>query len=400
MNVVFLTGLYPKEQEQEIFENCINGVQTATDALQWSFVDGFYSLIGDKVDLITLPYVGSYPKRNKKLFFRNGEFVAKNGLKYHSVKFCNLSMYKMYSRYLNSKRVLLNKYKNSKDTILVLYSVSTPFLKAARDLKRRNPNIKLCVIIADLPQFMSDSKDLLYRVFKNIDTKTVYKNLKYVDSFVLLSKHMTEMLPINNKPFVIIEGIYNPNDEVFVDKESNEKKIVLYSGTLARRYGIMNLVNAVMNLKDQSVLLYICGEGDSKQDIMELALKDHRIQYKGNLTRQQVLELQRKSTLLVNPRTPEGIYTKYSFPSKTMEYLASGVATLLYKLPGIPDEYYKYCYTIDELGVEALAVKLNELLNMPKTALVQKGVIAREFILTHKNPQSQCVKVIEMLREL
>lgn len=400
MNIIFLTGLYPKEQEQEIFDSCINGVQTATDALQWSFVDGFCALVGN-IDLITLPYVGSYPRRNKKFLFREGEFKTNTGLKYHGVKFCNLSMYKMYSRYVNTRKILFNKYKNNRDTVLVLYSVSTPFLKAARDLKKKNPGIKICVIIADLPQFMSDSKNLLYRLFKRIDTKTVYRNLKYVDSFVLLSKHMTEMIPINDKPFVVVEGIYNPNDEVNVSNglESN-KKIILYSGTLARRYGVMNLVNAVMSIEDQSVLLYICGEGDSKQDIMSLSSRDHRIRYKGNLIRQQVLELQRKSTLLINPRTPEGDYTKYSFPSKIMEYFASGTPTLMYRLPGIPEEYYNYCYTIDELGVEALSMKLGELLSLPQTALKQKGESARDFILTRKNPQSQCVKVIKMLQGL
>ena len=38
----------------------------------------------------------------------------------------------------------------------------------------------------------------------------------------------------------------------------------------------------------------------------------------------------------VNPRQNNEEFTKYSFPSKTMEYLASGVPVVAYKLDGIP----------------------------------------------------------------
>ena len=69
-----------------------------------------------------------------------------------------------------------------------------------------------------------------------------------------------------------------------------------------------------------------------------------------------------------------------------MEYFASGVPTLLYKLPGIPEEYYDYCFTITELGVDALASKMNTILDLSENELKECGVKAREFILNEKNP--------------
>mgnify|MGYP003303651866 CR=1 FL=1 len=44
--------------------------------------------------------------------------------------------------------------------------------------------------------------------------------------------------------------------------------------------------------------------------------------FTGKIDRSQVLALQRSATVLVNPRRNNEEYTKYSFPSKTMEYLA------------------------------------------------------------------------------
>lgn len=130
------------------------------------------------------------------------------------------------------------------------------------------------------------------------------------------------------------------------------------------------------------------------------ALRDERIIFKGQLPRKEVLRLQRKATLLVNPRTPEGEFTKYSFPSKTMEYLASGVPTLLYKLPGIPDEYYEYCYTLEQLGVESLSQKLSIILSSSQQHLRSVGRKARNFILSQKNPIKQCEKIMMLIERL
>ena len=118
------------------------------------------------------------------------------------------------------------------------------------------------------------------------------------------------------------------------------------------------------------------------------------------MPREEVLKLQQKATLLVNPRTPEGEFTKYSFPSKTMEYFASGKPTLLYRLPGIPDEYFEYCYTVDTLGVDALSETLSCILNLSNEKLEQKGRCARNFVLSQKNPIVQCTKIVQLISQI
>ena len=110
-----------------------------------------------------------------------------------------------------------------------------------------------------------------------------------------------------------------------------------------------------------------------------------------------MLRKQREATLLVNPRTPEGEFTKYSFPSKTMEYLASGVPTLIYSLQGIPDEYLDYCFHLEEMGVDALYSKIEEIFHTDSFTLKDIGAKARHFILDNKNPYEQCLKVLELI---
>lgn len=151
-------------------------------------------------------------------------------------------------------------------------------------------------------------------------------------------------------------------------------------------------------LKNENYSLIICGRGDSEEYVKNMATKDRRIQYLGSIPHDEILQLQRTASLLVNPRTPEGIYTKYSFPSKTMEYLASGTPTLLYELPGIPKEYYHYCYSLNDQSITALAEKVDEVLSLSIEERTKLGEKAQQFILDTKNATIQCTKILELIK--
>ena len=63
---------------------------------------------------------------------------------------------------------------------------------------------------------------------------------------------------------------------------------------------------------------------DLIESLLKKLQKDKRIIYWGVVEQKHVFEMQQQATLLVNPRKGHEEYTKYSFPSKTMEYMASG----------------------------------------------------------------------------
>ena len=60
------------------------------------------------------------------------------------------------------------------------------------------------------------------------------------------------------------------------------------------------------------------------EKIIACSKKDNRIVFKGMVPNKIVVEDQLKATLLVNPRPSIGEFTRYSFPSKNMEYMVSG----------------------------------------------------------------------------
>ena len=107
--------------------------------------------------------------------------------------------------------------------------------------------------------------------------------------------------------------------------------------------------------------------------------------------------MQRQATVLVNPRTSEGEYTKYSFPSKTMEYLLSGKPTIINRLPGIPEEYYDYVFTPEDESIEALAECISNVLSLDKNILDARVEAGRNFIISQKNSVSQTKRIIDFI---
>ena len=115
------------------------------------------------------------------------------------------------------------------------------------------------------------------------------------------------------------------------------------------------------------------------------------------MPKSEVAALQTQCDVLVNPRTDEGEYTKYSFPSKTMEYLASGVPVVAYKLDGIPDEYDAYLNYVEDNSAESLAQKLTQICNMDDAARAEMGKRGAAFVQENKNARTQTQRICDFI---
>ncbi len=398
LDLVFLGGLFPQELKEEISTNSIGAVQNAADALQWNYVKGFNQLGINNFKIINSLFIGSYPKRYKKLVI-NSSFFENNHCKNNlNVGFNNLSGYKIFSRKNSLKKPLKEWAQNgAQNKAIIAYALTTVMVDSLIYVKKLNPNIKTCLIVPDLPEYMnlSTEKTGLYTRLKSWDMKKLYEKVSEIDSFVLLTKQMNDKLKIQN--FVVVEGV--ASDNISPQKNSDIiPKSVLYAGTLNERYGVKSLVEAFAKTTDPEMRLILCGVGDSENFIKEMAQKDKRILFKGALSRDDVLKLIGKSSLIANPRKNDEEFTKYSFPSKNIEALSSGRPLLAYKLDGIPDEYDDYIYYVKDNDVLSLSKKLQEICNKPPQELHEFGENAKKFVLENKSTALQAKKVLDMLK--
>jgi len=397
MDFYFLGGIFTDTDISNIKKLSNSTIQYAADALQKNYIKGFSdSSLVNSLTVVNLPFIGSYPKKYKTIFYKpclEQEYIKR--AKIINIKFCNIFLIKNMFRFFLSIKKLLNAIPSQKNkVVLVSYSMHLPFLLSCFILRALRKNVYWCLIAPDLPEYMSSAKGIKKIILTIVGSISYYIANK-ANCIVVITKEMG--FRFNNKiEKILIEGIADIHTIETRARLDKKKKYFLYSGTLDRRYGIRTLVEAYLKSNVTDYDLYICGDGDEKKYVEKMSFLNPKIKYLGQIDRNSVLRLQKNAFLLINPRQNTAEYTKFSFPSKVIEYMSSGTPVLMFKLDGIPDEYYKYCF-ISEHGTNNLSKKIFELSKMHPIILKKKGDAAQEFIIKFKSPNIQVQKILDII---
>lgn len=392
---VFLGGMFYDGQEAEIDANSKSLPQTASNKLQWNLIRGLEQNLKSPLTLISAMFLGDFPLGYKKAVIKNQEFNHTDiaGHKDYSVGFLNIPIIKHIFRKNAIKRCIKKNIAPANTELAFGYSMSTPIVDNLLYIKELNPAVKTCLIVPDLPEFMNvgGKKRLLFGILKRIDTKKLYKKIKGIDYFVVISKYMPEKLGVNKNRCVVVEGIADI-DGANTAKTVTDVKNIVYTGAISPKYGIDTLVGSFSALKDENIKLTLAGSG--KREYIQNAQKtDKRIDYLGTVSNDTARELQRGAYLLVNPRNSGDEYTKYSFPSKILEYMLSGTPVVTMALKGIPEEYYEHLIIVEN----SLEETFKSALSLDAEELALKGKNAMEFVKREKNAFAQTKKIIEIL---
>lgn len=398
MNVLFLGGIFSECDKDNIIQKSKGGVQYAADTLQKNYINGFSQNKSVRtVSVINLPFIGAYPNRYRDLFYR--PVTKRESLDRATVLnigFFNLTIVKNIHKVILAIKTILSEMKSQQNQhhVLVCYSMHLPFLLACYFVKLVRKETHLCVIVPDLPEYMAVRKGVAKFVFHML-SRISYFIVSKSDSIVAITRGMLDKFDADIQK-IVIEGIADKR-YISISETGQRKKYYLYTGTLDRRYGIRNLVDSYVGSGIDDYELFICGDGDDRKYVEGIAAAATNVKYFGQLGRDSVLSLQRNAALLINPRDNDSEYTKYSFPSKIIEYMSSGVPVLMYRLDGIPEEYYGFCYLIPP-GGDGLKTKLLELSKLSESEFISKGESAKKFIIENKMPDMQVAKLLDVIK--
>lgn len=256
---------------------------------------------------------------------------------------------------------------NEKIIIADALNISMTFgmMKAAK-LKKN----KVILVITDIPDDVLEKKNTVYaKMFKN--------NLEKADGFVFLTEQANMDYNKEGKLFTIVEGITDVDNSI--PYPTNEK-ICVYAGGLAEKYYIKKMIAAFDAIAKGNEVLYIFGDGECKEYVEAMGKKSKHIKYMGTMENAEILRYEASAELLINPRPDIGDYTKYSFPSKLIEYMNSGTATLVNKLHGVPKEYYDKVYLFSGYSNDDYKESLRKILDIPKCERMKLGQEAKTFI--------------------
>lgn len=325
----------------------------------------------------------------KKVFFK-GYTVKKTGLKIRYLSQVNLPVIK------NLFNIFGGFFKTlfaPRDTVIIFDAlVVSASIGALLATKIRG--FKKVGIVTDLPKFQPISKSAFMRKMND-------KLIAASDGFVFLTEQMNDEINTANKPYIVLEG--HADDDMKEKKHmpfDESEKSIIYAGAIEKIYGIEMLCKAFLDIAQPGETLHIYGKGDYVEELRVLAEENENIVYHGNCPNDEIVEAELNATLLVNPRPTDGEYTKYSFPSKTLEYMVSGTPALSSRLEGIPKEYDNYIFFFNENTQVSLGKKMREILDLSPEELAQRGEAARNFALEEKNNVVQSAKIIEFCQTL
>lgn len=155
------------------------------------------------------------------------------------------------------------------------------------------------------------------------------------DALIILSKELFGKIEHKRKLFFPGAIDY----QAFADFSFKRHKTIriLYAGLLNEVTGIDLFLSAIKRIFCDDVEFVFTGRGPMREEILEQARSDHRIVYKGFISREAYYELLNDVDIVINPRNMQLQENQNNFPSKIMEYLASGRLILSTRFAGWED---------------------------------------------------------------
>ncbi len=317
-----------------------------------------------------------------------------------SISVIQLPIVSLLSKAINLGKECKRLCKENNFDVVIAYMIHTPYMLVLSTVKKLQPRIKTILIVPDLAEFtdIGLKSRPFKRMLKSINNRLIWRLYDYVDAFVLFTASMRGKLPINNKPSIVIEGVYSPQG---LDLSPAKKKnAIMYAGSIPFGFGLENLVEAFKSIDVPAMELWIFGEGPMHDYFVSASKQDSRIKFYGFMQREKLFKYEKEAKLLINTRSPEDEYTRYSFPSKTYEYLASRTPFLTTWLDGFPDEYREYLFVMRDNKPETIAAKIKKVLEMPEKDRQKICNEAFTFVKNKKNKFKQGQKVMNFIKVL
>lgn len=401
-NFLFLGFAIPNEEMEKVF-SIDNFPQVQTHKFNWNLIKGLEHFDEFDFTYISSRPVTDYPSFSNKKIKRSKWTVNIDNKKIEiqEIPFINAGLLRLATRFLSALFYSLKNY-NSKDNKagVIVYSVHVPYMIVGL-LISKIYKIDYIALWTDPPAISTNKDSSLKSKLRNIELKLSKYLMKKATKVIALTKYLAEDFA-PGKPYLVMEGIIDVNDIINLPQNaknfSKEPIKVVYTGSLETRYGIKNIVDGFISMDSKNAILEVYGRGDYEEELIKAAEKNSRIRYKGFVSNKEILDIQREADFLINARSSDEEFVKYSFPSKTLEYMLSGTPLITTMLPGIPDEYKNYVIILNNNSPEVIGRTLDQVIENSSSELYEKGLEAQMFAKS-KNYVNQANKIIQFIKE-
>jgi glycosyltransferase involved in cell wall biosynthesis len=402
MNIVYLSSSCSEERFDKMTKLGMTRKLPQAQKYHRLLIEGLAKNIDGMVYVLSALPVNS--QWTRQVFFPREEEKRENII-YIYGSFFNLPFIRQGSRIVAAENEVTKIYKEHGDCIIICDVLNQSLAHAARAVGKRL-HLPVIGIVTDVPGHTSGARRKSYSAIKQkyieLAEKNSQNNLSKYDAYLFLTEAMNDVVNKNKKPYIVLEGHCDSRLQK-INIELTRKchpKVAMYAGGIHKEFGIDRLVNAFIRGRFDDWELHIYGDGNYEKELKSIAKQFSNVKYFGVQPNSLIVQKQVEASILLNPRLTDAEYVKYSFPSKTLECMASGTPLCTTKLPGMPVEYYPYVFLLNDETEEGMCQTLQEILNKDSEELFRFGEKAKEFVLKEKNNISQAKKLIEFAATL
>ena len=351
----------------------------------YAHIDMLRSIKGTRLSVITAPDIGSWPSNKLfiKGFYDNEDDAGSVGI----FNFPFLKQFWIALSLFFAAAALIRKTEGR--TVVVIPYLVYHHVAAGTLLKLRfGSRVSLLQIVPDLFFPQGGLEKQVNRRAESLARRS--------EGFVFYTEAMASALKIGDSSrYVVIEGFSRVQKRpVSVPKIFT----ICYTGSLNLCFGIVRLLDAMQYLPSEGIELHLYGAGDAEGIIRERCGRDPRIKFFGRVGKDEAEAAVSAASVLVNPRNEcDGEYVAYSFPSKDIEYLASGVPAVLCRLPGMPEEYYGYFVDATPGTPEDLAKAIMKVREMSAGQRSELTEAAFDFVSQRMDSRIQAEKILSLI---
>jgi glycosyltransferase involved in cell wall biosynthesis len=349
-----------------------------------------------------MPFPSRRHRKGSRVWVGGGRVDFAEGLSITLLPFINITPLKQISVGMATLFELLRwgwRNRRARFRIVHCYNLSVPpglFILLSARLIRAKAVVSLCDI--DVP-----GETVPAGLYWKLDYWLQRRLIPRFDGHTVASDAIArDFLP--GRPYVRLEGAIRK--ELFegmttshrAQREAGTPFVITAVGRLDKTNGFPEILKAFALLPGDRYRLRIAGAGPLEEQVREAAMKNPRIEFRGLLSFSDVLELYTSSDVLINMRMTKSRNTKYFFPSKMMDYLASGVPVITTCTGHAEAEYANFAFLLREETPEALSGMIQRVEALSTEERQGIGRQAQQYMFAQKTWRAQAEKVAEFIR--
>lgn len=259
---------------------------------------------------------------------------------------------------------------------------------------------KLISYVFDTHATATESKRFFRKFLINLYYELGTSLLRSVDAVFLLNPNAYRRLRLKRTPVLVSRvGVNASLPPTSLKAPAQPEYRVAYAGSLEPCNGIIQLLKSMTFIDDPAISLTIVGDGSLTPQVQHLAADDSRVTLMGRVNKAAVDNVIRSSDLVVNLRDINDPVVHFSFPSKLIDYMASGVPVLS-TIPMGGTESNSLLRLASGLAPEDIARDINDAKKEEKHRAMARALAAHRYVGRHHLWPDIGDEVIDFLAKL